>query len=128
MKKYRIYIIVVLVVVIIATITVLSNKNGTSYEKEVVVLSSLKQIVNETGIIEPSQEADLSFKQSGKIISIPVSKGSIVSTGDILVYLDSKDVRKAVRDAETNLESARIELEKFQEVPDSVETRTIKKA
>ncbi len=113
LKKKSIYLSIVLIIVVITVITLSSKKDSISYEKEVIVLSSIKQIVNETGIVKPSRDANLSFKQSGQITSIPISEGSIVSTGSILVYLDSKDAKNAVRNAETSLKSAELELAKF---------------
>jgi len=112
-KKKIVYISVFVVIGIILVIVLFSKKDNTSYEKEIVSLSTITQIVNETGIIKSSKEVDLSFKHSGKLVSIPVSKGDIVSTGNVLAQLDLKDAQKTVRDAEVSLESAKISLEKF---------------
>lgn len=69
--------------------------------------------VSGTGQVSVEDQINIKAKASGDVTAIPVANGQSVSAGTILVQLDSRDAEKAVRDAEVNLESARIALEKL---------------
>ncbi|MFA6325124.1 MAG: hypothetical protein WCX46_02760, partial [Candidatus Paceibacterota bacterium] len=119
-RKKIVFIPLILIGVILVIVFLKSNNNDLSFEKETISLSSMVQIVNETGIVKSSESVDLSLVQSGKIISVPGFKGKVVSSGEIIVQLDSKDVQKSIRDAETSLENAKLSLEKIK-IQQSVE-------
>ena len=66
--------------------------------------------VEATGVVEPINVVEVKSKSSGQIVRMPVETGSNVKPGDLLVQLDTRDVKNQydqtladVRAAEANL-------------------------
>lgn len=76
-------------------------------------LASIAETVSVTGRVKPVSAVDLAFKQSGKISKILVAEGDWVYVGEVLAELDASQAEGAVRDAEVNLENAKLTLEKI---------------
>lgn len=66
-----------------------------------------------TGQVSASNLVDLKSKVSGEVIEVKVKSGQEVKTDEILAQVDSRDALKAVRDAQTDLETAQLELNKL---------------
>jgi HlyD family secretion protein len=80
-----------------------------------IIVSSLSA----TGQVSASTEIQLKPKASGDVVyAAPNSRD--VAAGTLLVQLDARDAQKAVRDAEVNLASARLALEKIQKPADDL--------
>lgn len=62
------------------------------------------------GRAEALQFADLSFRVSGTLQSLPVRVGGTVEKGEVIAQLDPRDFRVRVRGAEASLARARAEL------------------
>jgi len=60
-----------------------------------------------SGRAKPANEASVSFKVSGRIVSLPVKVGSEVSRGDILAKVDSSDYQLKLQQAQASLAQAR---------------------
>ena len=73
---------------------------------EIVTYSNRSEL-SLTGTAQAAQRADLSFRTSGRLIDIQAKEGDTVKRGDLLAQLDPKD-------AETNLNSARVEMRNTQ--------------
>lgn len=73
---------------------------------EIVTFSNTSEM-SLSGTVQAAQRADLSFRSSGRLVEILVKEGAEVKKGDLLAQLDPKD-------AETNLNSARIEMRNTQ--------------
>ncbi|OGZ02470.1 MAG: hypothetical protein A2946_02770 [Candidatus Liptonbacteria bacterium RIFCSPLOWO2_01_FULL_53_13] len=73
-----------------------------------------------TGQVSASNQVDLKPKVSGDVTAIGVSEGQRVTAGTLIVRLDSRDAEKTVRDAEANLESAKISLQKLVQPADAL--------
>ncbi|MCX6736296.1 MAG: efflux RND transporter periplasmic adaptor subunit [Candidatus Parcubacteria bacterium] len=69
--------------------------------------------VTGSGQVSATNEVEIKPKVSGDIVYINVKSGQTVQTGTILAQLDATDALKAVRDAEVNLETARLTYEKL---------------
>ena len=69
--------------------------------------------VSGSGQISSSNQFDLKPKVSGDVLSVKGQEGQTVKAGDILMQLDATDAYKAVRDANANVESAKLSLEKL---------------
>ena len=102
MKKNNIYIVVVLAIVIFTVIRLKSNKETTQnkvyqYNKELPVyvqadtlkLENVENTNFYTGTFEPNKETKMSADIQGKINSVLVDAGSVVSKGQLLVQLDN---------------------------------------
>jgi len=86
-----------------------------SVQKGTIVVS-----VSGSGQISSSDQIDIKPKVNGEVSAIFVEEGEKVKTGKLILKLDDTDFQKAVRDAETSLETAKLELEKLLEPPDEL--------
>lgn len=66
-----------------------------------------------SAVILPSQEADLSFRVSGRIIELPIRNGVRVKTGDVIAQLDLRDFKANVTQIETQLVQAREKMDEL---------------
>ena len=70
--------------------------------------------ISGTGQISVSDQVDVKVKASGDVIFVAdIKPGTEVKSGTLLVQVDSSDAAKAVRDAEQNLDSAKLSLTKL---------------
>ncbi|MDO8515892.1 MAG: HlyD family efflux transporter periplasmic adaptor subunit [bacterium] len=81
---------------------------------------TLVSSVAASGEVASLDQIDMKPKVSGDIISLPVAAGDHVKAGQLLIALDDSDAQKTVRDAATNLETARLALDKLQQPPDAL--------
>ena len=97
---------------------------GTKQETRYVLAAATKETiittVSGTGQVSVSNQVDIKAKASGEAYNVNVSNGQLVKSGDILVQLNAQDALKSVRDAEANLESAKISMEKLTQPTDSL--------
>jgi HlyD family secretion protein len=70
--------------------------------------------VSGSGQISASNQIDVKPKASGEIVYLNAKVGQEVRTGALLAQLDTTDVRKTVRSAETALQREELSLEKLQ--------------
>ena len=122
--KHKIISIVVVVVVLGGgywTYAKVTSTNGeTRYVIGTVAKQTIISTVSASGQVSASNQLDLQAKASGEIISINVAPGQKVSTGQLIAVLDPTNAQKAVRDAEVNLESAKLSLEKLKRPVDKL--------
>ncbi|MDD2758367.1 MAG: efflux RND transporter periplasmic adaptor subunit [Patescibacteria group bacterium] len=71
-----------------------------------------------TGQVSASNQVDIKAKTSGDVVSINTKIGQEVKAGALLLSLSARDALKTVRDAEANLDSAKISLFKLTEAAD----------
>lgn len=64
-----------------------------------------------TGAVEPINVIEVKSKASGQIVKIPVETGTQVSAGDLLVQVDTRDVKNQYDQAMADLRSAQANLE-----------------
>lgn len=76
----------------------------------VVRRGDLTVTVNTTGIIEPITTVDIKSKASGEIIELSVEEGDSVVKGQIIARLDDMIARNAYRQAQADLEVAKVAL------------------
>ncbi|MEK7628183.1 MAG: efflux RND transporter periplasmic adaptor subunit [Patescibacteria group bacterium] len=76
--------------------------------------------VSASGQVSASSQLDIKPKASGEIISIRVTSGQKVGPGTLIAVLDPTSAQKSVRDAESNLESAKLSLEKIKRPADTL--------
>ena len=63
-----------------------------------------------TGVVEPINIVEVKSKSSGQIVQMPVEVGSEVKPGDLLVQLDTRDVKNQYDQAAADLEAAQARL------------------
>jgi len=94
---------------------------GAIFSKDAVAQYALAQVQKGTlvvsiagsGQVSVSNQVDLKPKVSGDIVYVGIKNGQEVKAGALIARLDAGDAQKAVRDAEVNLESAKLALEKL---------------
>src|SRR3989344_4142808 len=64
--------------------------------------------ISGSGQVSAAQQVDVKAKVSGDVTYVNVKAGQYVSDGTLLAQLYARDAQKAVRDAETNLETAQL--------------------
>ncbi|MBL4599476.1 MAG: efflux RND transporter periplasmic adaptor subunit [Rhizobiaceae bacterium] len=57
-------------------------------------------------VVLPSQEADLSFRVSGRIVELPIRNGINVKQGDVIAQLDTRDFKATITQMESQLAQA----------------------
>lgn len=85
-----------------------------------VTRGALTTVVSGTGQVSALSQVDIKPKTSGNIIYVNAKVGQEVKLGAILVSLDASDALKTVRDAESNLESSKLSLEKLLQPTDEL--------
>ena len=85
-----------------------------SYVTAIVKKGAIVSSVTATGQVESKAQIDLKADTTGTITYVGVKPGDKVAKGKLLFGIDNKDALKAVRDAEVNLQSAQISLQKLQ--------------
>ena len=117
MKKNIIYIVVALAVIAVVIIKLKTNKETTidrvyRYDKDQPIpvqvdTLAMEQIGNNlfyTGTFEPNKETKISADIQGKINSVLVDAGSVVSKGQSLVLLDNALLKLQLRTVEIQIE------------------------
>ncbi|MGH7664170.1 MAG: efflux RND transporter periplasmic adaptor subunit [Gemmatimonadaceae bacterium] len=66
--------------------------------------------VEATGVVEPINVVEVKSKASGQITRMPVETGSLVEPGDLLVQLDTRDVRNQYDQAVADVRAAEARL------------------
>jgi HlyD family secretion protein len=73
---------------------------------------TLVSSISGTGQVSASNQLDIKPKVSGQITSVNVKSGQEVKAGTVLAQIDARDAAQSVRDAQADLTSAKISLEK----------------
>jgi len=85
---------------------------------------TLRVTVSASGAIEPATQVDLTFAQpSGRVAEVLVNLGDPVRAGQPLARLETTDLERAVTQAEINLRSAQVRLERLQQPADEADIR-----
>jgi HlyD family secretion protein len=69
-------------------------------------------VVSAQAVIVPNRSADLSFKSTGRVQEILVSEGDLVTAGQPLVQLETRNLEQIILQAEAGLVQARANLSK----------------
>ncbi len=88
-------------------------KSVTSYVTAMAEKGTIAVSVTGSGQVSATSQVDIKPKVSGDVIFVGVRDGDYAQAGALILQIDEADARKAVRDAEANLESAKITLEKL---------------
>ncbi len=91
------------------------------YVTEAVEKGTLITSISGSGQVSASDQVDIKSEVSGEVVYLGVKNGQEVKAGTLLVQIDSHNAQKAVRDAETDLETAQLELEELLEPADELD-------
>lgn len=85
----------------------------TRYVLAAVAKGTLVSSVSGSGQVSATNQVEIKSKVSGDVVSVNVKSGQAVKSGTIIATLDAADAKKSVRDAEVNLETAKLTYEKL---------------
>ncbi len=119
-------IIIVVVVVVLAVIVyfnfAMNTTQTTSVQAAEAKSKKLTEQVSASGRIQPQTKVDITAEINGEIISLLVSEGDHVKVGDLLIVLDTVQLRSdvdqakfAVSEIDARLNGARVALEQAEE-------------
>lgn len=119
-KKHKIITGLIILALVVAGFFVFKTINSgkaseTKYYLGTVEKGTLITSVSGSGQVSVAEQIDIKPKVSGDITYVGVTKGQQVSKGDIIAKIDSTDALRAVRDAEDNLETAKLSMDKLNE-------------
>lgn len=92
----------------------------TRYVLAAVEKGTIIASVTGSGQVSTSNQVDLKPKASGDIVALNVKNGQEAAAGALIAQLDARDAQKSVRDAEANLVSVKLSLEKLQQPADAL--------
>ncbi len=123
MKK--ILLIVFIVVVVVGLIVVnlkMNTTNAIPVQADTAKKRDITETVSASGRIQPRTKVDITSEINGEIIGLYVKEGDYVNAGDLLVVLDTVQLRSdvdqaryALNEVKARLEGARTSLEQAQE-------------
>jgi HlyD family secretion protein len=90
-----------------------SATQAASSSTAVPVKRSLANVVSAEAMIVPDKRADLSFEGGGVLSQVLISEGQLVTAGQELAKLDTRDREQAVTRAEAALKAAQAQLAKI---------------
>ncbi len=97
------------------------NENPIQYVAAAVERGALIVSVSGSGQVSASNQVDIKPKVSGDVVYVGVKNGQELKAGTLLAQIDIGEAEKAVRDAETDLETAKLELDKLLESADELD-------
>lgn len=97
-----------------------NQSTPTQYITAAVTKDTLSVSVSGTGQVSSSNQIVIKPEVSGKITKINVQNGQEIEANTVLAQIDASEAQKSVRDAEVNLASARLALEKLKQPTDTV--------
>lgn len=111
----RILVIVLAVVLVGGAVTIFRGNTGTAavtYRTAEASKASIAQTVAISGSVNPSGQARLNFRSSGRISSILVAVGQQVTTGQELARIEATDLENSLTNAKTSLANAESSLQR----------------
>lgn len=97
-------------VILVGAVAVLSaakrRQPSTEVRLEKVGRRDLTAIVTASGKIEPKKKVDVSSDITGRIVSLPVKEGDMVTRGEVVVRIDPAQYEAAVQQQEATLAGA----------------------
>ncbi len=109
-------IIILIIVLIIGYWTygkLTSTTGETRYVTGKVEKTTIIATITGTGQVSASTQIDLKPKASGEITYLPTQSGQRVGQGALIAKIDTSNAEKNIRDAQANLDNAKLSLEKL---------------
>ena len=91
-----------------------------SYKTVAAAKGTVVTSVSGSGQVSTSNQVEVKAKASGDVVYLGVVQGQEVRKSALLASLDTTDAMRAVRDAKTSLETAKLELDKLLEPTDAL--------
>ncbi len=115
--KHKVYSLIAILILIFGGNFLYKSVKGTasttSYVLGSVTKGTLITSISGSGQISVTNQVDIKSKSSGEVTGVNVKAGKEVKAGAILVSIDARDAVRTVRDAQTALETAKLELDQL---------------
>lgn len=112
---------VVVIAVLVYFNLVQNSENGEKVNGAIASNHDLKEIVSASGSIQPTTKVDITSEVNGEIIALMVREGQKVNAGDLLVVLDTVQLRSDLDQARYYENETRARLEGAQTALDQAE-------
>ena len=89
----------------------MNRPTGTSVTVEKIEARDLESIVSASGKIQPKRSVNISAETMGKVMNLHVREGDMVTKGQLLLQIDSKNLETNVQNREASLASAKLQLD-----------------
>ena len=123
-KKRKWLILLILVILIFGvfyTVRAFSSKaTATSYVTSTSQMGNISITISGSGQVSASDQVDIKAKVTGSLLSLNATIGQKVKSNALLGQIDAKDAYKSVRDAQTNLETSQLALNKLKQPADTL--------
>lgn len=83
----------------------------------VAFTGNLSASANASGLLRPTQEAQLALGMAGRVERVYVRVGDLVQAGDVLIQVESDDLQRAVKSAEQTLAMREANLDELLQEP-----------
>lgn len=113
MSKKTIIIISIIVLVVIIAFKIFSNNGKEEFETVKVLRGDVFSEVTETGQVQKGDKINLSFKNSGRVSNIYIKTGDSVQRGTLLMKLDTSTLSLQLKEAQSALDLAQVQLDKL---------------
>jgi len=111
-KKHKVWTVIIILAVIYSGYLMYGKLTSTIGETRYLTTSVAKgniiSTVTGTGQVSASNQLDIKAKSSGDVLYLGAVAGQEVASGKLLMQLDDTDAEKAIRDAQANLDSAKL--------------------
>lgn len=126
--KKKITIVIIPLVLIASGYFYFTKEKKSEYNYVVAEKGDVIQEVNVTGKVESSENVDLAFEKSGKIVFINTDVGKKVSTGQILARIDSSELSAQLAQAEADVKAQQAKLDELKRGtrPEEIKLQEIK--
>ncbi len=84
------------------------------YDTAIVTKRDLTEEVSVTGQVQATEEVELAFESSGKVVTVNADVGDLVSVGQIIASLDSSELAAQLASARANVASAESVLREYE--------------
>ena len=127
-SRYRWPLLLALLVAVAAGWLMLRWWLGPEVAVETAKRRDFVQSVVASGHVEAPNRVDLGSQITGTVARIPVAEGQAVKAGELLVELESAELRAATRQAEVAVTQAQARLRQLREVQTPVAEQTLRQA
>jgi len=119
-KVTAVFILLLLCVGGYGLVKALGTSSDTLYVLSRVEKKTLVSSITGSGQVSASNQFEIKSKVSGDVLFVGVTGGREVKRGTVVAQLDARDMQKAVRDAEVNVQTSELSLEKLKQPADAL--------
>ena len=105
-KRIRAFLVITVIALLLGAASGCAGKSAVAVTTAAAANQSLGATLDLSGVLVPSQEADISSQIAGKVTALNFQAGNTVKTGDVLMQLDTQALNAQLAQAQAGLQSA----------------------